>query len=255
MQVSKLLSWNVNGLRSVAKKGFLDTVRMLDADMLCLQETRARMEQLPPEILNIPGYHSYFVAAERGGYSGVALYSKEEPLDIQIGLGVPEFDKEGRVIIARYRDFSLFNCYFPNGGSSAERLQYKMAFYEAALDFAKKAQNLLICGDVNTAHQPIDLARPKENEKISGFLPQERAWIDQLLAAGYWDTLRLFHPMEGALYSWWDMKSRARERNVGWRIDYFFAQEALRSRLQDAFLLPEVHGSDHCPVGITLERI
>ncbi len=249
----KIISWNVNGLRSVAKKGFLDTVAALDADILCLQETRSRKDQLPADIQDIPGYHSYFVAAERGGYSGVAIYSKEKPQSVLTGMGIPVFDAEGRVLVAAYPDFTLFNCYFPNGGSSQERLDYKMSFYDATLDFVTARQNMLICGDVNTAHRPTDLARPKENEKISGFLPLERQWIDRLLAAGFQDTFRIFHE-EGGNYSWWDVKSRARERNVGWRIDYFFSQTDLTPRVLDSFILPEVQGSDHCPVGVILER-
>ncbi|MDD4572294.1 MAG: exodeoxyribonuclease III [Clostridia bacterium] len=249
----KLLSWNVNGIRAVAKKGFLEIASELDADILCLQETRAFPEQIPAAVRDMQGYHSYFVAAERRGYSGVAIYSKEEPQDIRVGLGVPRFDIEGRVLIAEYPDFTLLNCYFPNGGSSEERLQYKLDFYEEVSCYAGGKKNLLICGDVNTAHKEIDLARPKENRKVTGFLPIECAWLDKLTEElGFVDTFRAFSA-EGGQYSWWDQKTRARERNVGWRIDYFFAASELMPRVKDAFILPQVMGSDHCPVGIVLE--
>ena len=249
----KILSWNVNGLRAIAKKGFLEQVKEMDADIICLQETRAFPEQLPAEIREIEGYHSYFAAAERGGYSGVALYTKEVPKQIQVGMGIPRFDIEGRVLIAEYEDFTLFNCYFPNGGSSEDRLQYKLDFYDEVSNYAKDKKNLLICGDVNTAHKEIDLARPKENRKVTGFLPIECAWLDKMTEElGYVDTFRAFSS-EGSQYTWWDQKSRARDRNVGWRIDYFLAAKELMPRIKDAFIMQKIMGSDHCPVGVILE--
>lgn len=251
----ELLSWNVNGIRAVERKGYWDWVCNNQADIICLQETKAHEEQLSKKIKNIPGFHSYFSQPERKGYSGVALYSRQEPLEVSYSFGDEKFDDEGRVILARYPDFLLYNIYFPNGKASRERLRYKMDFYESFLEkvrrFLQQGEKIVICGDVNTAHREIDLARPKENEKTSGFLPEEREWIDRLLEVGFIDTFRVFN-QEGENYSWWDLKTRARERNVGWRIDYFIISENLKDRLKDAFILPEVYGSDHCPIGIKL---
>ena len=187
----------------------------------------------------------------------MAVYSKTEPLNVITQLGDERFDSEGRTIIAEYPKFTLINCYFPNGKASAERLQYKLDFYETFLEYANRlkstGKSLIICGDVNTAHHPLDLARPKENEKTSGFLPEERAWLDRLTDNGYLDTFRLFNN-DGNHYTWWDQKTRARERNVGWRIDYFWVSADLKPNLKQAFIRTEVMGSDHCPIGIELER-
>ncbi|NQT24077.1 exodeoxyribonuclease III [candidate division KSB1 bacterium] len=252
----RLISWNVNGIRAIQKKGFLDWFLKEQPDVLCLQETKAQSDQLDVALIEVPGYHVYFASAERKGYSGVAIYSKEKPLNVHPGLGVAEFDGEGRTLICEYPDFTLYNIYYPNGKASPERLNYKMRFYDAFLDHANgvkdQGKNIVICGDVNTAHAEIDLARPKENEKFSGFLPEERAWIDKFLADGYADTFRMF-TKEGGYYSWWDYKTRARERNVGWRIDYFFVSESLKSRVKDGFILKDIMGSDHCPIGIELD--
>ena len=208
---------------------------------------------MPTELLRWPGYTGYYNPAERPGYSGVALLCKEPPLFVSKGLGEERFDVEGRVLVADYADFRLFNAYFPNGGQGEDRLRYKMDFYAATSAYALASDKpLIVCGDVNTAHQPIDLARPKENEKNTGFLPMERAWIDEFLALGFLDSFRLFH-YEGGHYSWWDMKTRARERNIGWRIDYFFVAEPLRQRIKDAYILPAIEGSDHCPVVLEIE--
>ena len=256
--IAKLLSWNVNGLRAAAKKGFLDYMQEINPDVICLQEIKAKEEQLPPEVQLIPGYRSYFFPAQRPGYSGVAVYSKLEPLWVQYGLGEERFDQEGRVLLLDFANFRLLNAYFPNGGANEERLRYKLDFSYAVLDFAKayEAQTpqrpMLICGDVNTAHREIDLARPKENVTHSGFMPIEREWVDAFLGIGFLDTFRLFCDQPGQ-YSWWDMKTHSRERNVGWRIDYFFASEKLRPRLKGAAILPEIYGSDHCPVTVDLE--
>jgi exodeoxyribonuclease-3 len=256
MNTVRILSWNVNGLRAVLKKGFLEWFRRDAPDILCLQETKAHPEQLSQEILEVSDYRSYFSSAERKGYSGVALYSKKQPERVHHGLGIKQFDSEGRTIIAEFKHFTLFNIYYPNGKASAERLLYKMDFYRAFLDVAdhykKQGHSLVICGDVNTAHTPIDLARPKENETVSGFLPEERAWIDTFLSHGYLDTFRLFNN-EGGNYSWWDYKTRARERNIGWRIDYFFISADLKSSIRSAFILSDVPGSDHCPIGIEID--
>lgn len=256
MKELTLLSWNVNGIRAVAKKGFHDWLESAQPDILCIQETKAWKEQLDESLTNIDGYHSYFAEAYKKGYSGVALYTKEEPISIKTGIGIEEFDVEGRIIIAEYPEFILFNIYYPNGKARAERLKYKLDFYEAfqlyAVELLKQGKKIIICGDVNTAHKEIDLARPKANEKISGFLPEERAWMDRFFEEGFIDTLRMYN-QEPEIYTWWDVISRARERNVGWRIDYFFVSENLKANMKDAFTLPDVMGSDHCPVGIKIE--
>ena len=252
----KLLSWNVNGIRAAYKKGILDWFKDAKPDILCLQETKAHPEQLTEDLLSVKGYKSFFSSAEKKGYSGVVTYSKPEPVEVKNGLGVKKFDSEGRFIITDYKEFILFNIYFPNGKASKERLDYKMEFYETFLKHLKKllkqGKNIVICGDVNTAHKEIDIARPKENEKISGFLPIEREWIDKFLDAGFIDTFRVFN-QEPDNYTWWDMITRARDRNVGWRIDYFYISESLRKNLKSAFILSDVMGSDHCPIGIELK--
>lgn len=252
----RILSWNVNGIRAAYKKGLLNWFSKEKPDILCVQEIKAVKEQLSDDLINVDGYASYFSSAERKGYSGTATYTKVNPVKVVNGIGIKKFDSEGRFLVTDFTDFILFNIYFPNGKAKEERLQYKMDFYEAFLKHLKKLlkqdKKIVICGDVNTAHKEIDLARPKPNEKISGFLPQEREWIDKLLEAGFIDTFRKFN-QKPEQYTWWDMMTRARERNVGWRIDYFFISENLRDNLKNAFILPEVMGSDHCPVGIELK--
>ena len=255
MRTVKLFSWNVNGLRSAYGKGFPDWFSGQKADIVCVQETRARAEQIPEKLKDIPGYQAFFSEPSRKGYSGVGLWSVEKPRSISWDMGVENLDMEGRLILAEYRDFVLLNVYFPNGKASTERLKYKLDFYNAFLEciieLKSAGKNVIFCGDVNTAHREIDLARPKENEKISGFLPEERAWIDCLTTNGFIDTFRFRHPEPGQ-YTWWDLKSRARERNVGWRIDYFFVSDNLKERIKSAFIQPEVFGSDHCPVGLEI---
>jgi len=245
----------VNGIRAVLKKGFVEWFWREQPDILCIQETKAQEEQIPDTIRKAEGYYTYFASAERRGYSGVGFLTRQKPKRIRKGLGIKKFDKEGRVIIADYERFSILNVYFPNGKISKERLRYKMAFYDAFLEYVvnlkNKGQRLIVCGDVNTAHTEIDLARPKENAKVSGFLPEERAWIDKFLSHGFIDTFRLFNKA-GGNYTWWDLKTRARERNVGWRIDYFYIGSHLRRRLRSAFILSDVMGSDHCPIGIEI---
>ncbi len=251
----RLLCWNVNGLRAAVRKGFLEWLVEEQPDIMCVQETKAQEAQLSDAIRNVEGYHSYFASAERKGYSGVAVYSRENPLEVDDAVGDPILDAEGRLLRIRYPAFTLYNIYFPNGKASQERLDYKMDFYERFLAYIQRevdaGEEIIVCGDVNTAHREIDLARPKENETISGFLPEERAWIDRFLALGFSDSFRVFTP-EAGHYTWWDLRTRARERNVGWRIDYVFVTDGLRTRLEDAFILPEVEGSDHCPIGISL---
>jgi exodeoxyribonuclease-3 len=255
MPTIRILSWNVNGLRAILKKGFKDWLESDMPDVLCLQETKAAADQVPLQLKSIPGYHSYFGTSERKGRDGVALISKYEPLSVGYSLGIDDLKDENRAIVADFGQFLLFNVYFPNGKASKERLEYKLQFYDRFLDHIEalrmQGKSIVICGDLNTAHKEIDLARPKANEKVSGFLPEERAWMDRLVEKGFIDTFRIFHP-EGENYSWWDLKSRARERNVGWRIDYFFVSEDLRDRIRRAFILKDVMGSDHCPVGIEI---
>jgi exodeoxyribonuclease-3 len=255
MSTIRLVSWNVNGLRAILKKGFLAYVVQEQPDILCIQETKLQEEQLPDEIARLPGYHTCFASAERKGYSGVGILSRTPPERVERGFGDPRFDGEGRILIAGYPAFDLYAIYFPNGKLSAERLRYKLDFYDACLDRMKRSlgegREVVLCGDVNTAHRAIDLARPKQNERISGFLPEERAWIDRLLAEGFVDTFRMFSG-EGGHYTWWDLKSRARERNVGWRIDYFFVSRGLAGSVVGSSIHPEVMGSDHCPVSLEL---
>ena len=251
----KIISWNVNGIRAMHKKGLIDWITKTQPDILCLQETKAHEEQLPYELVNIDGYYSYFCSGEKKGYSGVAIYSKEKPISIKKGFGIEKFDNEGRILIAEYSGFILFNIYYPNGKASPERLKFKMEFYDAFLNYVnnvkEKNVKIVFCGDVNTAHKEIDLARPKENSTVSGFLPEERSWIDKLISNGYLDTFRLFNNEPGN-YTWWDQVTRARERNVGWRIDYFFVSGNVIDNLKSAFILNDVMGSDHCPIGIEL---
>lgn len=253
-----LISWNVNGLRAVIKKGFLKWLDEAKPDVLCLQETKASADQLGDELHQHAHYRSFWNSASvKKGYSGVLTLTHEEPMAVEMGLGLEKFDQEGRVIITEFPHFALFNVYFPNGKASTDRLNFKLEFYEAFLAkieaLKKKGKKIIFCGDVNTAHREIDLARPKENEHISGFLPIERRWIDRVIEHGYLDSLREFFPDQHGLYSWWDLKTGARSRNVGWRIDYFFVQKELRKHLQDAFVFSDVMGSDHCPVGIKLD--
>ncbi len=251
----KIYSWNVNGIRAVQKKGFIDWVKVQQPDILCIQETKANVDQLDEEIINIDGYYSYFSSAERKGYSGVATYSRIKPLSVKQGIGIERFDSEGRFLIMEYPEFVLFNIYFPNGQKDDERLKYKMEFYDALLDYCEdlksQGKNLIISGDYNTAHREIDLKNPKSNEKRSGFLPIERAWIDKFISHGYIDTFRHFHSDE-AKYSWWSYRFKAREKGVGWRIDYHFVSDNLIDDLKGAEILDDVMGSDHCPVAIYL---
>lgn len=251
-----LYSWNVNGLRAAQKKGFLEWFEATQPDILAIQETKCHPSQLDPILQEPPGYFAYWASAEKKGYSGVALFSKQEPKSVDIGLGIEDYDREGRTIVADYDDFVLVAAYFPNGGRDHGRVPFKMAYKR---DFLTLANNLraqgrpvIFCGDINTAHQEIDLARPKQNQNTTGFLPHERAWIDDVIEQGYIDTFRRFYPdLEGA-YSWWSYIGQARNRNVGWRLDYFFLSPDLWSQAQAAAIHPDVFGSDHCPVSLTL---
>jgi exodeoxyribonuclease-3 len=252
----KLISWNVNGIRAADKKGFFTFFQNEKPDILCLQEIKATIQQLPSHLKNTPSYNIFINSAEKKGYSGVATYTNSKPINVKKGFGIEKFDSEGRILILEYQDFTLFNIYFPNGKKNQERLNYKLDFYNTFLGFIDnlkaEGKNIVVCGDLNTAHKEIDLARPKENERISGFLPIERAWIDTFVDHGYIDTFRYINK-KPEQYSWWDMKTHARERNVGWRIDYFFVNKEFIKYVKNAFIMQEIIGSDHCPVGMEIE--
>ena len=245
----------MNGIRAAVKKGFLQWLQEESPDILCLQETKAREVDLGEEVCPPDGYRAVWNSAARKGYSGVAILYKKKPGAIHLGMGIDRFDVEGRIIRLEYRNFDLLNVYFPNGTSGPDRLQFKMEFYEAFLEHCEslraQGKKLVITGDVNTAHNPIDLKNPKANEKNSGFLPEERAWIDRLIEQGYVDTFRRFHA-EPDQYTWWSYRFNVRKRNIGWRIDYFFVTEDLIAKVKDAFIQPQVMGSDHCPIGLDL---
>jgi exodeoxyribonuclease-3 len=251
----KILSWNVNGIRAVAQKGFLEWLAGESPDILCLQETKATPEQLDSSITAPEGYTTCWNSPIKKGYAGVAVFTKKKPVSVKTDFPPASLDTEGRALILDLKDFILMNVYFPNGGMGPARLRYKLDFYDAFLAYADslKKRNIVICGDFNTAHKEIDLARPKENQMFTGFLPVEREWMDKFVSHGYADTFRHFNG-EGGNYTWWDYKTRARARNVGWRIDYFFVTKNLLPRLKDAFIMPGVQGSDHCPVGIEIDE-
>ncbi|ACC98797.1 Exodeoxyribonuclease III Xth [Elusimicrobium minutum Pei191] len=250
----RFISWNVNGLRAVAKKGFMEWFTKESPDILALQETKASPEQLEGGLKNPIGYHSYFSTAERKGYSGVAVYSKEEPLSVSESIGNSTMDGEGRTLVLEFKNFYFINIYFPNGGQGEHRIEYKLRFYNEFLKLTQKLmkqKTVIVCGDVNTAHKETDLARPKENEGNTGFLPKERAWLDKFFENGLTDTFRLF-TKDGGHYTWWDYKTKARERNVGWRIDYFMIDTLSKNKVKNSYMLPEVQGSDHCPIALEI---
>ena len=250
-----IFSWNVNGIRAVKKKGFLDFISDYSPDILCLQETKAHVEQLGDDLLNIPGYLSIFDSPKyKKGYSGVAIYTKEEPLNVSTTLDSDQdLDDEGRTLIAEYDKFILLNFYFPNGQMNDIRLDYKFRFHDAAYDMfvklKRKKKNIIICGDYNIAHNEIDLRHPKPNENTSGFLRIERDWLDKFQKKGFVDTFRYFYPDE-VKYSWWTYMRNARQNNAGWRIDYFWVSQI--DKIKDAQIHNDVFGSDHCPVSISL---
>lgn len=250
-----IFSWNVNGLRAVSEKGFFDFIDEKSPDVLCIQETKIQPEKLTDKLKNINDYYSNFSYAEKKGYSGVATYSKLKPISVKHGIGIEKFDSEGRILITEFEKFILFNVYFPNGQRDEERLNYKMEFYDAILDYLNELKDsgkkLVICGDYNTAHNDIDIKNAKANSNRSGFLPVERAWIDKFIENGYRDIFRIMHPLE-IKYSWWSYRFKARERNAGWRIDYFFVTDNLVDNIEKAEILNEIKGSDHCPIEITV---
>lgn len=248
----KLISWNVNGLRACVQKGFLDIFRQMDADIFCLQETKLQSGQVD---LPLPGYHQYWNYAEKKGYSGTAVFTKKEPLHVSYGMGIAEHDKEGRLITLEYEDFYLATCYTPNSQRELLRLSYRMEWEDAFLSYLdglKKQKPVIFCGDLNVAHREIDLKNPKTNRKNAGFTEEEREKFTRLLNHGYIDTFRYFYPAAEQVYSWWSYQFKAREKNVGWRIDYFVVSEDLKERLTDARIHTDVMGSDHCPVELTV---
>jgi len=255
----RIVSWNVNGLRACAKKGFLDVLKRSRADIMCLQEVRAFPEQLPPEVLRPRGWHVAMHPAQRAGYSGVAIYSKQAPTRIETELGIPEYDAEGRYLLAQFGRLSVASVYFPKGSGKDRdnsRVPYKLGFYAAVFDRVERLRRrgpVFVTGDYNTAHEAIDLARPKTNTKSSGFLPEEREEMSRWLEAGWVDTFRRQHPDEEGHYTWWRQFGGARENNVGWRIDYVLASKSAAKRVEDAFIWPDVLGSDHCPVGVDIK--
>ena len=250
-----IYSWNVNGIRAAAKKGLSEWLHASNADIVCLQETKAQPEQLTAELTEPEGYQAFWSSAERKGYSGVVTYSREKPRSVS-EFSIERFDAEGRVIITEFPSFFLLNAYFPNSQAEGARLDYKLDFNAEILKWANarvsEGANVLICGDFNVAHKPIDLEHPKSNEKNPGYLPEERAWMDEFIAAGYVDTFRMFS-QEAREYTWWSYRSNARANNVGWRIDYHCVNESFREKVSKSFIHQDVMGSDHCPVSIELD--
>ncbi len=248
----KLISWNVNGLRACMTKGFMDAFKSLNADIFCLQETKLSEGQLA---LELPGYHQYWNYAEKKGYSGTAIFTKEEPLSAAYGIGISEHDHEGRVITLEYEKFYFVTVYTPNSQDGLKRLDYRMEWEKAFLAYLKKLEEkkpVIFCGDLNVAHQEIDLKNPKTNRKNAGFTDEERAKFSELLKEGFVDTFRYFYPEETGIYSWWSYRFHAREKNAGWRIDYFLVSEVLKDELKDAKIHTEIFGSDHCPVELEI---
>lgn len=249
----KLISWNVNGLRAAMGKGFMDTFAQLDADAFCLNETKLQPGQIE---LDLPGYHQYWNSAEKKGYSGVAVFTRQEPLSVRYGIGVDEFDHEGRVLTLEMPQFYLVSCYTPNSQDGLKRLEYRMRWEDAFLSYLKSLERekpVVLCGDLNVAHQEIDIKNPKSNRMNAGFTDQEREKMTRLLNAGFVDTFRVLHPDETGAYSWWSYRFHARENNAGWRIDYFIVSESLREHVREAAIHPEIFGSDHCPVELVLD--
>lgn len=253
-----IYSWNVNGIRAAVQKGFSEWFKNIEPVILCLQEVRAENDQIPDEIREIPEYKSYWTTCKKKkGYSGVGVYTKIQPEEVNHGFDIKEFDEEGRVVQLVFADWVLNNIYFPNGSQNDERLDYKLRFYDAflenSLNFIAHGKHVVTVGDFNTCHKEIDIARPKENEKVSGFLPIERAWLDKYIDNGFVDSFRVLHPTQKDAYTWWSNRYNARENNVGWRLDYAFVDNALKDCIINASIHSEVMISDHCPISIELE--
>jgi exodeoxyribonuclease III len=254
--LKRLVSWNVNGIRACVNKGFVEWVNSSKADVICLQEIKALKEQFPESVFELENYYLYINSAVKKGYSGVAVLTKEEPLKVITEVGIKKFDDEGRTQILEFKDFILFNCYFPNGQRDHGRVPFKLEYYHEILKlyqaYIAAGKSVIITGDFNTAHHPIDLANPKANKKSTGFLENERQWLDKYLAAGMIDCLRFFEAETEGIYSWWTYRSNCRARNIGWRLDYFMANKEMQGHLKSCRHLPDVLGSDHCPVELDL---
>ena len=251
--MKKFISWNVNGIRACVKKGFSETFTALDADIFCIQESKLQAGQID---LSLKGYHQYWNYAEKKGYSGTAIFAKEEPLSVSYGIGIEEHDHEGRVITLEYPEYYFVTCYTPNSQNELQRLSYRMTWEDAFLSYVKgleRAKPVIYCGDLNVAHEEIDLKNPSTNHHNAGFTDEERGKMTAALASGLTDTWRHFYPEKEGVYSWWSYRFRARQNNAGWRIDYFITSDAFVPRLQDAMIYTDVTGSDHCPVGILFE--
>ncbi len=249
----KFISWNVNGIRACVQKGFYDYFKAADADIFCLQETKMQEGQL---LMDTPGYHQYFNYAEKKGYSGTAIFTKEEPLQVTYGIGVEEHDHEGRVITLEFPDYHFITCYTPNSQQELARLDYRVQWEDDFLAYIKKLDEkkpVIFCGDLNVAHEEIDLKNPKTNHKNAGFTDEEREKMSVLLSSGFTDTFRYFYPKQTDIYSWWSYRFHAREKNSGWRIDYFICSERLNNKLKDAKIHTDVMGSDHCPVELDID--
>ena len=253
--MKKMISWNVNGLRACMGKGFIETMNSLDADIFCIQESKLQEGQID---LDLPGYHQYWNYAEKKGYSGTAMFTKEEPMSVTLGIGMEEHDKEGRVITAEFPEYYVVTCYTPNSQEGLKRLDYRMEWEDAFLSYLKKLEEkkpVIFCGDLNVAHTEIDLKNPKTNRKNAGFTDEERGKFTQLLESGFADTFRRKYPDKTGAYTWWSYFRRARDTNAGWRIDYFVVSERLMPQLEDAMIYSDVLGSDHCPVGVLLRGL
>ena len=253
LSMKKMISWNVNGLRACLGKGFLEYLKESDADIFCIQESKLQEGQVE---LELPGYHQYWNYAEKKGYSGTAMFTKEEPIAVTYGLGIEEHDHEGRVITAEFPEYYVVTCYTPNSQDGLKRLDYRMQWEDAFRAYLKALETkkpVIFCGDLNVAHQEIDLKNPKTNRKNAGFSDEERAKFTELLEAGFVDTFRYFYPDQEGIYSWWSYRFSARAKNAGWRIDYFCVSESLKDRLVDAKIHTEVMGSDHCPVELDIQ--
>ena len=249
----KIISWNVNGLRALHNQNYWNWFLNESPDIFCIQETKASSDQLPDEVKNPNGYFSYFSSSQtRKGYSGVATYTKEKPIKVIEGLGEKRFDEQGRTLTLKFNDFNIINAYVPNGASKTAPLDFKLDYYSKLLDYMNSLNNVILCGDINVAHEEIDIARPKENKNSIGFLLVERERVDEILNNGYIDIFRHFYPDKINAYTYWDMVSRARERNVGWRLDYFFISSSLLPRIKSTSILSNVYGSDHCPILLEL---
>jgi len=252
----KITTWNVNGYRAILRKNALEWVSEVDPDVICFQETKLQLDQINDDEASINSYNAVWHSAERKGYSGVVTFHKDQPIEVEKGIGIEKFDSEGRVIRSKFEDFYLYNIYFPNGGSGNKRVPFKLEFYEKLLeicdDLHKAGENIIITGDFNTAHNEIDLANPKANEKNTGFLPEEREWIDLYLEHQFVDVFRELYP-EREDYTWWTYRYNAREKDIGWRLDYFLVSESLMAKVEDVIIHDDIMGSDHCPVSLSLK--